>query len=305
MSPAAASPSPVRKPERVTAGPSTIPGRPLTFAYTPDPDDAFHYFALQHGLVPLLDEGGEPLPARFATGHVHDLNRRALEGTVDVTAISSAFYPSIDHRYAVLSSGTSVGRGYGPALAVRPGERFESLRGRRVAIPGATTTGAFLLRYFHRGSVAVEMPFDRVAEALARGEVDAGVLIHEELLHCAESGVEKLECMGRRWCDETGLPLPVGLTVARRDLGVPLLTRIRRALAESMEYALEHRTRALAFARRFGRGEASRHRQDFVDKFANRDTLSMPEDVRTGLAELYRRAFDEGLVDHLPAVEVI
>lgn len=282
--------------------------RPLTFAYTPDPDDAFHYFALQHGLVPLLDEGGDPLPARFATGHVHDLNLGARMARFDVTAISSAFYPEIDHRYVVLSCGSSVGRGYGPALAVRPGERFASLDDRRVGIPGASTTGTFLLRYFHPGAVPVEMAFDRIAPALAAGEVDAGVLIHEELLHCAESGVEKLECLGRRWCDEIGLPLPVGLVVARRDLGMPLLLRIRRALEASLKTALEQRERrqrALAFARRFGRGEESRHREDFVDKFANRDTLSMPRDVRQGLAELYRRAHERGLIDHRPAVEVV
>jgi len=283
---------------------------PLTFAYTPDPDDAFHYFALQHGHVPLRDESGRTVPAAFSTGHVHDLNRRASRGAMDVTAISSAFFPRVDHRYAILASGASVGRGYGPALAVRPGERFASRRrtalaGRRVAIPGATTTGALLLRYFYDGYQPVEMPFDRIAAALAGGEVDAGVLIHEELLHCAESGVEKQECLGRRWCEETGLPLPVGLVVARRSLGRPMLARIREALADSLLFAREHRAEALGFARRFGRGDASRHRDDFVDKFANDDTLCMPEDVRQGLSELYRRARTKGLIDHEPATDVV
>lgn len=282
----------------------------LTFAYTPDPDDAFHWFALQHGHVPLTDEGGRTVPAAFATGHVHDLNRQAERETLDVTAISSAFFPHIDHRYAILASGASVGRGYGPALAVRPGDGFDpqnelALAGKKVGIPGATTTGAFLLRYFYRDYEPVEMPFDRIAEALAGGEVDAGVLIHEELLHCAESGVEKLECLGHRWCEETGLPLPVGLVVGRRGLGRPQLTRIREALAESLVFAREHRSEALAFARRFGRGEASRHREDFVDKFANDDTLCMPEDVRQGLRELYRRAHSKGLIDHEPATDIV
>lgn len=277
----------------------------LRFAYTPDPDDAFHYFALQHGHVPLTDESGRTIPAEFVTGHVHDLNRRALEEAIDVTAISSAFFPQIDERYVILSSGASVGRGYGPVLAVRRGERLDSLAGRRVAIPGATTTGAFLLHYFHEGFTPVAIPFDRVAETIASGEVDAGVLIHEELLHCAESGIEKLECLGRRWCRETGLPLPVGLVVARRELGEPLLTRIRKALSDSMLFALEHREEALTFARRFGRGSESRHREEFVDKFANSDTISMPEDVRRGLVELYRRAQVKGLIDHPPAAEVI
>ena len=277
----------------------------LRFAYTPDPDDAFHYFALQHGHVPLTDENGRTIPAEFVTGHVHELNRRATEEALDVTAISSAFFPRIDDRYVILASGASVGRGYGPVLAVRRGERLDSLKGRRVAIPGTTTTGAFLLHYFYDGFIPVPRPFHRVAAAIAAGEVDAGVLIHEELLHCAESGVEKFECLGRRWYRETGLPLPVGLVVARRELGEPLLTRIREALSESMLFALEHREEALSFARRFGRGAASRHREEFVDKFANRDTISMPADVRRGLVELYRRARARGLIDHRPAAEVI
>lgn len=285
-------------------------GRPLTFAYTPDPDDAFHFFGLQHGRVPLTDAEGQTLPAEFRTGPVHDLNRQAIDESLDVTAISSAFFPRIDDRYVILASGASVGRGYGPALAVRPGERYDSerydlLAGRRVAIPGATTTGAFLLRFFYPDSIPVTLPFDRIAGAIARGEVDAGVLIHEELLHYAESGVERQECLGRRWCEETGLPLPVGLVVARRSLGEALLTRIREALTASMLFALAHRQEALTFARRFGRGEASRHRDDFVDKFANQDTVWMPDDVREGLRELYRRAHERGLIDHLPTADVI
>lgn len=277
----------------------------LRFGYTPDPDDAFHYFALQHGFVELTDGDGRRMEAEFVTGHVHRLNRMATEGELDVTAISSAFFPAIDDRYVVLGSGASVGRGYGPVLCCRKGERPATLAGRRVAVPGASTTGAFLLRFFHDGATEVPMAFDRVAAAVAASEVDAGVLIHEELLHHAESGVEKMECLGRRWCESTGLPLPVGLVVARRDLGRPLLERVRGALEASMRFALEHRAEALAFAERFGRGAASRHREDFVDKFANGDTVSMPEDVRRGLAELYRRAYERGLIDHEPVHEVV
>lgn len=268
----------------------------LTFGYTPDPDDAFHHWALETGRIGIA---GHELA--FVRGHVQTLNEGTLEERLDVTAISSAFYPTISDRYVVLSTGASVGRGYGPALVAR--ESLESLEGLRVAIPGAHTTGAFLLRYFYEGFEEVEMPFHRIAGAVASGDVDAGVLIHEELLRYPLYGLVRVACLGERWCRETGLPLPVGLIVARRALGPDLLQQVRDALARSMEEALAHPDEAFAFARRFGtETEVDR---DFVAKFANGDTLSMPEDVQQGLWELYRRARHKGLIDREPRHEIV
>lgn len=268
----------------------------LTFGYTPDPDDAFHHWALEAGRVTIP---GWTLA--FRREHVQTLNEGALLGRLDVTAVSSAFYPSICDRYVVLSTGASVGRGYGPALAAR--EPLESLRGRRVAIPGTHTTGAFLLRYFYDGFEEVEMPFDRIAEAVADGRFDAGVLIHEELLRYRAYRLVRLACLGERWCSETGLPLPVGLIVARRALGTGLLEQVRDALRKSLEYGLSRPKDAFAFARRFGTEEDVD--RDFVTKFANDDTLSMPDDVRRGLWELYRRARRKGLIDREPRHEIV
>ena len=270
--------------------------RVLHFGYTPDPDDAFHHWALEAGRVgvPGFDE------LTFVRAHVQDLNEAAIRGELDVSAISSICYPRVSDRYVVLSTGASVGRGYGPALAAR--EPLASLEGLRVAVPGSHTTGAFLLRYFHQGFTEVPMSFERIAGAIVGGEVDAGVLIHEELLRYAEKGLVRLECLGERWCRETELPLPVGVIVARRTLG-PAVERVRRALQESLEHAFAHRAEAMAFARRFGAHEAVD--ADFVDKFANLDTLSMPEDVRSGLWELYRRAHRRHLIDREPAREMV
>lgn len=274
--------------------------RPLTFAYTPDPDDAFHYCALETGRIPHPG-----LDCRFVTGHIRELNESCLRDTYDVCAISSVFYPEIDDRYVILASGTSVGRGYGPLLACREGESLTSLAGRRVGVPGTTTTGYFLLRYFYSDFVPVPMPFDRVGDALLAGEIDAGVMIHEELLNFAERRIARMCCLGARWFEHTGLPLPVGLVVARRTLGLPRLGRIESLLHASMAWALANRAEALAFASRFGRGPLSRVREDFVDKFANADTLLMPPDVRLGLGTLYTKALKRGLIDHLPALDVI
>lgn len=269
----------------------------LSFGYTPDPDDAFHHWALETGRVGVA--GHDRLT--FVHEHVQTLNERALREQLDVTAISSAFYPTISDRYVVLSTGASVGRGYGPALAAR--RPLESLEGLRVAIPGVHTTGAFLLRYFYDGFDEVEMPFDRIAPAVATGRVDAGVLIHEELLRYRSHDLVRVACLGERWCRETGLPLPVGLIVARRALGSETLRRVRDGLRGSLEEALAHPEEAFAFARRFGTEEDVD--RDFVTKFANDDTLSMPDDVRRGLWELYRRAHLRGLIDREPRHEIV
>lgn len=275
--------------------------RALTFAYTPDPDDAYHYCALETGRVPVPPG----LVCTFAQGHIRELNESCRNGRYDVCAISSVFYPEIDDSYVILGSGASVGRGYGPVLGQREGPTLTSLAGRRVAVPGTTTTGCFLLNYFYAGFDPVPMPFDQVEDAILDGAVDAGVLIHEELLNFGERRIQKTCCLGARWFEHTGLPLPVGLVVAKRSLGLDLLRVVETLLRDSMADALAHHAQALAFASRFGRGPASGVREDFVAKFANADTLLMPPDVRLGLSALYTKAFRRGFIDHLPALDLI
>lgn len=275
--------------------------KPLTFAYTPDPDDAFHYCALETGRV--APPAG--MACAFVHQHIRDLNESCRHGRFDVCAISSVFYPEIDDSYVILGSGASVGRGYGPVLGCRAGAALTTLEGRRVAVPGTSTTGYFLLRYFYQGFEPVPMAFDQVAGAIASGEVDAGVLIHEELLNFGERRVDKMCCLGQRWFEHAGLPLPVGLIVARRSLGLDRIGQIEAALHASMIYALAHRSEAMAFASRFGRGPLSRVRENFVDKFANDDTVLMPADVRLGLSALYTKALKRGFIPHLPALDIV
>ncbi len=273
----------------------------LTFAYTPDPDDAFHYCALETGRLPLPARWS----LRFEHRHIKDLNASCQDERYDVCAISSVFFPAIDARYVILASGASVGRGYGPVLACRADHAVDDLAGRRVAVPGTSTTGAFLLDYFFAGHTPVPMAFDEVEDAILSGRVDAGVLIHEELLNYRERPLRKICCLGARWAEHTGLPLPVGLVVARRSLGLPVIGRIENLLHDSMAWALAHRDEAMAFASRCGRGPQSRVREDFVRKFANDDTLLMPADVRLGLGTLYAKALARGFIPHLPALDVV
>lgn len=275
--------------------------QPLRFAYTPDPDDAFHYCALQSGQLPW-PSGGTP---EFVHGHIKDLNESCLVERYDVCAISSVFYPAIADRYVILASGASVGRDYGPVLGGRPGLEGDSLAGRKVAVPGTSTTGNFLLQYFYEGYRAIPMAFDAVAEAIAAGEVDAGVLIHEELLNFDERPIRKICCLGHRWYEHARLPLPVGLVVARRALGMARLLEIESLLHDSMRWALDHRDEAMRFASQFGRGPLSRVREDFVARFANEDTLCMPADVRLGLSTLYTKAMRRGFIDRMPSLDII
>jgi 1,4-dihydroxy-6-naphthoate synthase len=286
---------------RATRAQEAVMHQRLRLAYTPDPDDAFHYCALETGRI-APPPGVELV---FEQAHIRDLNASCRRRVYDACAISSVFYPEIEADYAILASGASVGRGYGPVLGGRVGEDYASLAGRRVAVPGDSTTGTFLLRYFYSGFTEVPLPFDEVAAAIADGRVDAGVLIHEELLNFAERRVGKVCCLGERWFAHSGLPLPVGLIVGRRGLGRPTLQLLENLLHDSMAWALAHPAAAMECASRFGRGPASLVREEFVAKFANADTLLMPSDVRLGLSSLYTKALRRGLIDHLPRLDII
>jgi 1,4-dihydroxy-6-naphthoate synthase len=274
--------------------------RTLTIAYTPDSDDAFYYFALEAGRVRV--PGFRP---EFVREPMSTLNRAALEGRHDVTAISSVLYPQLADQYAVLSAGTSVGRGYGPVLVSKAPCEIADLRGQRVGVPGVPTTGWFLLRRLCPEAVAVEMPFDRVGEAVAAGEVEAGVMIHEELLYYPRLGLLRVADLGAEWCQREGLPLPVGLNVVRRDLGGAAMDRVCAAVRRSLRAAQRHREEALAWVSRFGRGAEGQCTEPFVEMFANADSVRMPADVRRALGVLLGQVAAMRLGPALPRIDIV
>ena len=272
----------------------------LRIAYTPDSDDAFYYDALETGHVSLpgyeLSFSRQPMSA---------LNRAALHGEHEITAISSVLYPQIARRYAVLSVGTSVGRGYGPVLVSREPRSLAELVGRPVGVGGIPTTGWFLLRCLCPEAVPIEMPFDRIADGVARGELEAGVMIHEELLYYPQLGLHRVVDLGAEWCHRTGLPLPVGLNVIRRDLGASAMQRICAALRRSLRHALDHSDETLSRVCRYGRGAKGQCTNQFVSMFANEDSLSLPDDVRMGLRVLLAQAADMGLSETVPPLDIV
>ncbi len=272
----------------------------LRIAYTPDSDDAFYYFALEAGRVRLPGSRfvfhREPMSA---------LNRAARQGVFDVTAISSVLYPEVAGCYAILSVGTSVGRGYGPVLVSRRFRTVDELRGRRVGVGGIPTTGWFLLRWLCPEAAPIEMPFDRVGEAVVAGELDAGVMIHEELLYYPRLGLHRVADLGAEWCRHHDLPLPVGLNLVRRDLGPARLEQICNAIRRSLRFGLRHEHEALTWASRFGRGTEGQCTERFVSMFANQDSLRMPPDVRRALAVLLAQAADLGFAPAVASFDIV
>jgi len=276
------------------------PRKRLRIAYTPDSDDAFYYDALETGQVSLTGYELE-----FHRQPMSVLNQAARAGLYEVTAISSVIYPQIAEHYAILSVGTSVGRGYGPVLVSGEPRNLEDLANRLVGVGGIPTTGWFLLRHLCPKAVPIEMPFDRIADAVAAGELEAGVMIHEELLYYPQLGLHRVVDLGAEWCRRNSLPLPVGLNVIRRDLGIPAMQRICTAIRRSLRHGLDHSRETLGRVCRFGRGAEGQCTDRFVAMFANEDSVYMPADVRQGLRVLLGQLVDLGLSDRVPALDII
>jgi 1,4-dihydroxy-6-naphthoate synthase len=265
-------------------------------AYTPDSDDAFNYYAWEHGRVKLA--GFCP---QFERDHIIALNRAAVRAELDIVGVSSAFYPRVADKYAILSAGNSIGRGYGPVLVSKHYKSFRELRGKRIAVGGLPTTGAALAAMFCPGADLIERRFDTIADAVVAGEFDAGVMIHEELLFFPEKGLHAIADLGKAWCEQTRLPLPVGLNLVRRDLGIDTARRLAHICRRSLQWALDHFAEAYAFASLFGRGCALKH----IELFSNDDTLRLPDDARHALRLMFDRVAALGIAPPLRTIEVI
>jgi len=270
--------------------------RTLRVAYTPDSDDAFNYYAWEHVHVRLADEF-----VIFDRNHIAALNGAAERGIYDVVAVSSARYPALANQYWILAVSNSVGRGYGPVLASKRFQAIDDLRGKRIAVAGMSTTGAALAAMYCSGAEFIEMPYDRIADAVAGDACDAGVMIHEELLFFPQKGLIRVCDLGAKWTEETGLPLPVGLNLVRRDLGRALASRIAATCRSSLQWALAHREEAMAFAGQFGHGCSTQH----VEMFSNADTLALASDVRRAMTLMFERVAELGLGPRLTGFEVI
>jgi 1,4-dihydroxy-6-naphthoate synthase len=275
----------------------------IRVAHSPDSDDAFMFYALAEGKV---DTGDRRYVHELSD--IESLNQRALAGELEVSAVSIHAYAYLTDRYALLASGSSMGDGYGPRLVgldEPPADPRAAIRGRRIAVPGLRTTAYLALRLYQPDFETVLVPFDLIGEAVRSGEAELGLLIHEGQLTYADEGFRLWEDLGAWWLRETGLPLPLGGNVVRRDLGPALTEEVARDLKASIEYGLAHRVPALAHASRFNRGISEEKTDRFVGMYVNDWTVDYGPRGRQAVQLLLDRASEAGIIPHRVQVEFV
>jgi 1,4-dihydroxy-6-naphthoate synthase len=256
----------------------------IRLGHSPDADDAFMFWALA---VNRIDTRG--FEFEHVLRDIQTLNEWALEGRLEVTAISLHAYPFVQDRYALLPHGASMGSGYGPVVVARRATTRDELRGLEIAVPGTMTT-AFLVLRMYLGDFAYRVvPFDEILDEVKSGAAEAGLLIHEGQLTYQAEGLEKVVDLGEWWLLETGLPLPLGANVARRDIGPDRLHDLSEVLAESISAGLANRREAMEYALGFGRGLDSELGDRFVAMYVNELTQDYGEEGREAVRELMRR----------------
>jgi 1,4-dihydroxy-6-naphthoate synthase len=263
----------------------------LKLAHSPDSDDAFMFYALA---TKKIRTGN--LKITHALEDIETLNQKALEGAYDITAISFHAYAYLSDRYVLLPSGASFGDRYGPLVVARGPLGSEGLRGKRVAVPGKMTTAYLALQLYEPGFEPLVAPFDQILERVARGDADAGVVIHEGQLTYAHSGLTKILDLGEWWYQETQLPLPLGGNAIRRSLDRRITRSVARLLKESIQYSLDHREEALAYAQQFARGADAATADRFIAMYVNDWTLDYGERGRRAVQTLLDRGFEKGLL---------
>jgi 1,4-dihydroxy-6-naphthoate synthase len=275
-----------------------VPGVKVRVGHSPDPDDAFMFWAIAEGRVDTRGLEIEGVPADIET-----LNGWALEGRLEATALSVGAYPYVASRYALLPHGASLGDGYGPVVIARSPLPPEALAGRPVAVPGRLTTAYLVARLALPPFEPVQLPFDRIMEAVKDGRADAGVVIHEGQLTWSEEGFERVLDLGRWWHAESGLPLPLGANAIRRDLDGDVGSRLSEVLRDGIDAGLAHRAEALAYAKTFGRGITDAENDQFVGMYVNDMTRDYGARGRAAVDELLRRGAAIGAFDAPPPVD--
>ncbi|MDP9201082.1 MAG: ABC transporter substrate-binding protein [Gemmatimonadota bacterium] len=275
--------------------PSTI-----HLAHSPDSDDAFMFYALAEGKI---DTQG--LSYVHELQDIETLNGRALRGELDVTAVSIHAYAYLSDRYALLPHGASMGDGYGPMLVAKKPMTRDDITGKRVAVPGMMTSAYLALRLFQPDFVTVVIPFDQIERAVFAGEVDAGLLIHEGQLTYKDDGLHLIADMGAWWLEKTGLPLPLGGNVIRKDMPRDVQKKVSRHLRESIAYGLDHRENALDHAMRFARGLDRSNADTFVGMYVNDWTLDYGDRGRAAIRLFLQEGVRSGVIPRPVTVEFV
>ncbi len=272
----------------------------IHLAHSPDSDDAFMFYALADGQI---DTQG--LSYVHELQDIETLNRRALRGELDVTAVSIHAYAYLSDRYALLPHGASMGDGYGPMLVAKEPMTRDDIAGKRIAVPGMMTSAYLALRLFQPDFVPVVVPFDQIEQSVLAGDVDAGLLIHEGQLTYKDDGLQLIADMGAWWLKKTGLPLPLGGNVIRKDMPRDLQKKVSRHLRASIAYGLDHRQNALDHAMRYARGLDRSKADTFVGMYVNDWTLDYGDRGRAAIRLFLQEGVNAGIISRPVTVEFI
>ena len=269
-------------------------------AHSPDSDDAFMFYALAAGKIDT-----EGLTYVHELQDIETLNQRALRAELEVTAVSIHAYAYLSDKYALLPHGASMGDRYGPRLVGRAPMSRSSVRGKRIAVPGMMTSAYLALRMYEPHFEAVATPFDQIEDAVVDGKADLGLLIHEGQLTFSDRGLHLIQDMGEWWFEQTGLPLPLGGNVVRKDLGPKLTRMVSRHLRDSIAYGLEHRTAALDHSMKYARGLDRSKADTFVGMYVNDWTLAYGDRGQQAVRQFLGRGVREGLINRPVTVEFV
>lgn len=275
-----------------------IETRTITVAHSPDSDDAFMFYGLA---TDKLDTGD--LKFTHVLKDIQTLNEEAFRGTYDVTAISFHAYAYISDKYVLLPHGASIGDNYGPILVAARPTKVEDISRLMIAVPGTLTSAFLALRLFNQDFEYQVVPFDKIIDAVKSGVCDAGLLIHEGQLFYESMGLHKILDLGEWWHECTGLPLPMGGNVVRRELGPEIIHQVSECLRESIRYSLANRQDALQYAMQFARDMDTSLADRFVAMWVNNLTLDYTDRGREGVRRFLTEGFERGIIPNRPTIE--
>jgi 1,4-dihydroxy-6-naphthoate synthase len=269
-------------------------------AHSPDSDDAYMFYGLATKKI-----RSRKVAFRHVLEDIETLNRKAMNGTYELTAISYHAYPYVADKYMLMASGSSVGDGYGPMLVSKRALPTKELKGKRIAIPGMMTTAYLALRLFEPDFEPLVVPFDRILEAVEEQSADAGLVIHEAQLTYAKGGFHKIADLGAWWKKKFHLPLPLGANALRRGLDADVQTECCRLMRDSIQYALDHSEEALNYAMQFARDMEQPLAEKFVGMYVNHYTVDAGEPVRKAAQQMLDLGFEAGIVPKRVTVEFV
>ena len=267
----------------------------LTLGYSPCPNDTFIFYAMIHGKI---DTGG--LKFKETLLDVETLNQRALNAELDLTKVSYHAFGHLRDNYALLRSGSALGRGCGPIVVTKDGHTMEELRNRKIAVPGKLTTASLLLQLYDQAFVnssnLIMMPFNEIMDAVSNGDVDAGVIIHESRFTYVSYGLSRVIDLGQWWEKETGLPIPLGGILAKRELGGELILKVEDLLRQSIEYSYNNRFESMGYIKEHSQELSDGVIKDHIKLYVNDFTIDIGDEGEKAVSELISRAESSGII---------